>query len=140
MLLMRVLTEHLIASETGTHKASGNGFPAADVCARLHPHLAMLMGETGFRALLARALTRAAAEVPSLRAIQVDPSGLLVSADAAPAQVDPAADIEGSVALVAHLLTLLAAFISERLALQILSDTWPQLQRNKSNSVTGDSA
>ena len=34
------------------------------VCEKLRPHLAMLMGNAGFRALLSRALALAKAEVP----------------------------------------------------------------------------
>src|SRR5450432_3423592 len=75
---MRDFAERLIAYETLNNKSSRTMTQAAfPVCEKLRPRLASLMGNTGFRALLSRALARAEAEVPSLRSIQVTADGSL---------------------------------------------------------------
>jgi hypothetical protein len=128
---MRNIAERLIAYETTENKSSGTNTAASfPVCEKLRPHLAVLMGSTGFRALLSRALARAEAEVPSLRAVQVDAAGSLAGFDKLEAQAAPDELAMARVALVAQLLGLLAAFIGEDLMLRIVRDVWPQLARN----------
>ena len=128
--LMRNIAERLIAYETSERKSSGTktgaNFP---VCEKLRPHLATLMGSTGYRALLSRALARAEAEVPSLRAVQVDADGSITGFDKLEARAAPDELAKAPVVLVAQLLGLLAAFIGESLMLQIVRDVWPQLAR-----------
>jgi hypothetical protein len=130
---MRDFAERLITFETGGNKSAELPTPAAVlVCKKLGPPLAALMGNTGFRMLLARALAHAAAEVPSLRAVQVNADGSLGEADKPEMQADPAKMAEGGVVLVANLLGLLAAFIGESLMLWIVHDVWPILVLNDS--------
>src|SRR5450432_3151659 len=87
---MREFAERLIAYETRENESSGTNTPAAfPVCEKLRPRLASLMGNTGFRALLTRALARAKAEVPSLRSMQVKADGSLAGFDELEAQLDP---------------------------------------------------
>lgn len=125
---MRDFAERLIAYETRENESSGAKTPAAlPVCEKLRPRLASLMGNTGFRALLSRALARAEAEVPSLRAMQVKADGSLAGFDELEAQLDPEEFTEGGVVLVAQLLELLVAFIGENLMLRIVYDVWPKL-------------
>ena len=127
---IRNIAERLIAHETSESESSGKktgaNFP---VCEKLRPHLATLMGSTGFRALLLRALARAEEEVPSLRAVQVDADGSLAGFDKLEVQAAPDELAVARVVLVAQLLGLLAAFIGESLMLQIVRDVWPQLAR-----------
>ena len=127
---MRDIAERLIAYEATENKSSGTK-PAASfpVCEKLRPHLATLMGSTGFRALLLRALARAEEEVPSLRAVQVDANGSLAGFDKLEMQAAPDKLAMARVVLVAQLLGLLAAFIGEDLTLRIVRDVWPQLAR-----------
>src|ERR1039458_7184374 len=100
--------ERLIACETERNGSSGTKTPAAfPVCEKLRPHLATLMGNTGFRALLSRSLARAEADVPSLRAMRVNADGFLVGLDEPELQADPEERAKGSVVLVAQLLDLL---------------------------------
>ena len=128
---MLEFAERLIACETRGNKSSGTKTPAAfPVCERLRPHLATLMGNTGFRALLSRALARAEADVPSLRAMQVNAHGSLGALDEPEVQADPEERAKASVVLVAQLLDLLAAFIGETLMLRIVCDVWPKLSLN----------
>ena len=131
--------ERLITCETRGNKSSGTKTAAAfPVCEKLRPHLATLMGNTGFRALLSRALARAEADVPSLRAMQVNADGSLTGLDEPEVQVDPEERSKGSVVLVAQLLDLLVAFIGETLMLRIVCGVWPQLSLNDLDFCKGD--
>jgi hypothetical protein len=131
--------ERLIACETRGNKSSGTKTPAAfPVCEKLRPHLATLMGNTGFRALLARALARAEADVPSLRAMQVNADGSLTGLDEPEVQADPEERSKDSVVLVAQLLDLLVAFIGETLMLRIVCGVWPKLSINDLKLCKGD--
>ena len=128
---VRDLAERLIAYEAAGNKSSGKTTPAAvPVCEKLRPHLATLMGQTGFRALLARALARAEREVPSLRAVQVKADGSLEGSDELEGQVDPEEIFEGGVVLLAQMLGLLVAFIGEKLTLRLVREIWPKLLLN----------
>ena len=121
---MRSLARQLIAFDASNIEPSASeGGRAFRVVDRLRPHLATLMGDGGFRALLSRALVLAKAEVPSLSETSVDANGTLE----APRSQLMAADFpDGRVVLVAQLLGLLAAFIGPTLASQIVGEVWPQ--------------
>jgi hypothetical protein len=128
---MRNFAKRLVAHETSGNKSSGTETPAAfHACEKLRPHLATLMGNAGFRALLSRALTLANAEVRWLRAVHVKADGSLESLEELHAQVDPNEFYEGGVVLLAQLLGLLVAFIGENLALRIVREVWPKLSLN----------
>jgi hypothetical protein len=136
---MRDFAERLIACETRGNKSSGTKTPAAfPVCEKLRPHLATLMGNTGFRALLSHALERAEADVSSLRVLQVNADGSLARVDNPEVQADPEELAKGSVVLVGQLLGLLAAFIGETLVLRIVCDAWPKLSLNDLDFGKGD--
>ena len=89
-----------------------------------------LMGDTGFRALLSRALARAEADVPSLRAVKVEADGSLAGLDKLELQAAPEQLAEGRVVLVSQLLGLLVAFIGETLTLHLVREIWPKLSVN----------
>ena len=136
---MRDFAERLIAYESRGSNATGTTTLAAfPVCEKLRPQLANLMGNTGFRALLARARARAEAELPLLSAMQVTADGALTWLDRPEVQADPEELATGSVVVVAELLGLLVAFIGEKLTLQIVSDVWPKLPLTDSNFVRGN--
>jgi hypothetical protein len=120
---MRDFAEHLIAYETPQSSGKPAAFPAVET---LRPKLTSLLGNTGFHALLSRALARAAQEVPSLRTVQLKADGSLEP----DAQVDPREFAEGRVSLLAHLLELLVAFIGEALTLRLMREVWPKLPVN----------
>jgi hypothetical protein len=125
---MRDLAERLIAYETRENKSSETKTPAACLVGeKLRPHLAILMGNVGFRALLSRALALANAEVPWLRAVHVKADGSFEGLDELGAQVDPDEIFEGCVVLLAQLLGLLMAFIGEDLTLRLGREVWPKL-------------
>lgn len=115
-----------MAYETSSNRtAEAHVSPAFDVAEKLRPHLANLMGDGGFRALLSRALVLAKAEVSWLRAVQVNADGKLVGLERAQFQIDQVEFLEGAGILVAQLLGLLVAFIGLTLTLRQISEVWP---------------
>jgi len=136
---MRDFAERLIAYQTRENKSSETKTPAAfHVFEKLRPHLAAVMGYTGFRALLSRALALANAEVPWLRAVLVKSDGSLEGLDELEAQVDPEGIFEGRVVLLARLLGLLVAFVGENLTLWLVREVWPKLSLNDLDLGIGD--
>jgi len=85
------------------------------------------MGKVGVRALLARALALSAAEIPWLRAVQVNADGDLDGLQAAGSEIDPAEFLEGRVVLLAQLLGLLVTFIGPGLTSRMVGEFWPQI-------------
>jgi len=131
---MREFAERLIAYEGRGNGPFGTKTPAAfHVREKLRVHLATLMGNAGFRALLSRALAQAVGEVPSLRAVHVKSDGSLGGVDELEAQADAKEIAEGGIVLLAQLFGLLAAFIGETLMLRIVCDVWPKLALNDLN-------
>jgi hypothetical protein len=125
---MRSVAERLIAHEakvgTSSEVRTAAAFP---VCEKLRPHLATLLGNTGFHALLSRALALANVEVPWLRALQVNADGSLDGLDKIEGQAGLEEIAEGGIVLVAQLLRLLVAFIGEALTMGMLREIWPKL-------------
>lgn len=135
----RKAAERLITHVLGGKHSSDTELPAAfDICEQLRPHLSMLMGRTGFRALLTRALVLAVAEVPGLRAVQVKTDGGLEGIVIPGARAGAPEMAEGSVVLIAHLIGLLFAFVGEDLTLRMLQELWPKLPLAGSDLHTGD--
>jgi hypothetical protein len=136
---MRSIAELLITYET-PKKASAATANTANfqVTERLRPHLATLMGNGGFRALLARALALASAEVSWLRAVQVNADGALEGLATPHAHLTPAEFREGRVVLLAQLLGLLVAFIGPGLTSRLVGEIWPQLAADKVDFGNGD--
>lgn len=124
---MRDFAERLVAYETAKTK-SGTDIPAAFfICEKLRPQLALLMGCTGFSALLSRALALALREAPGLRAVRVNADGTLAGMDAPEARMEPEDLAAGGVALLAQLLGLLEGFIGGTQTLRIMGEVWPKL-------------
>jgi hypothetical protein len=136
---MRGIALRLIDYETPpNHSAATASTATFQVTERLRPHLAMLMGNGGFRALLARALTLASAEVPWLRAVQVNADGTLQGLETPHACLKPAEFREGRVVLLAQLLGLLVAFIGPGLTSRLVGEIWPQLAADNVDFGNGD--
>ena len=85
------------------------------------------MGNTGFRALLSRALALANAEVPWLRAVHVNADGDLEGLAEIGSLIDPTEFLEGRGVLLAQLLGLLVAFIGPSLTSRLVGEFWPQI-------------
>ncbi|MES2568920.1 MAG: hypothetical protein V4710_02565 [Verrucomicrobiota bacterium] len=136
----RELAALLIAYEAAANKLSDADLPAVfHVCEKLRPHLAMLMGKAGFRAILSRALAVAAVEVPSLGRLRVTEEGSVEGWDPPEAQAGAGEEVKGGCALlVAQLIGLLVAFIGENLTLRLVRDVWPKLALENLNFAKGD--
>lgn len=132
---MRALAGRLIAVDAGGAKSSRNqratAFPVAE---KLRPHLATLMGNDGYRALLMRARALASEEVAWLRSMRVAADGSLERLDPAGALVGAAEMLEGRVVLVAQLLGLLVDFIGESLTLRLVREVWPKIAPENLNA------
>jgi hypothetical protein len=136
---MRSIAQRLIKYETpGNDSSETTDTATFQVTERLRPHLATLMGNGGFRALLARALVLARAEVSWLRAVQVNADGTLEGLATPHARLTPAEFREGRVVLLAQLLGLLVAFIGPGLTARLVGEIWPQLAADKVDFGNGD--
>jgi hypothetical protein len=122
-----------IAKLLGAYEARGNKsaetkpaatFPVSD---KLRPHMATLVGNAGYRALLARAVALAGAEVPWLHGLHVKADGTLEGLEEIHAKLGADEFIKGRSVLVAQLLGLLVAFIGESLTLRLVQEIWPKL-------------
>ena len=128
---MREFAGRLISYGTKADKASATKLQAVfPVIESLRPQLANLLGNAGFRALLARSLALANEEVPWLRALHVNSDGFVDGWDEHTAKVGADETFEARVVLLAQLLGLMVAFIGEGLTLQLVRDVWPKLSAN----------
>ena len=136
---MRHFAGRLIAYETRGNKSLEIQPPAVfPICERLRPHLATLMGDAGFRALLSRALALAGEQVRWLRAVHVKADGSLEGLEQLQAQLDSGEFIEGTVVLLAQLLGLLVTFIGEDLTLRLVQDVCPKVPLDDLDFGNGD--
>ena len=120
---IRELAQRLLAYEAARANPSEANIPAVlCVSDKLRRSLSTLAGSSGFRSLLARALTLAKAQVPALSAVQVQPDGSLEGWSDFGHEDQHA---EASVMLFAQLLGLLVTFIGEGLTLSLVLDAWP---------------
>ncbi len=132
---LRSLARSLIAQETPKKSSGVDALAAFDVIEELRPSLANLMGKGGFRALLARALALARAEVSSLDAVKVNADGTLEELTTRQPPISPAERLAGKVELVAQLLGLLVGLIGPDLATTLVTDIWPKLRSTISLSA-----
>lgn len=117
------LSARLVEEETNAAVTGQADHPGVSrVCDKLRPHLATLMGTVGFQALLWRALVVAGAGDERLRILKVNPQGELEGWDG-----EDSGQVASGTLLIAHLLTLLAAFIGKNLTFRIVCEAWPEL-------------
>jgi hypothetical protein len=94
------------------------------VMTRIHSELGKVLGPAGVDVLLARSVVLARRAHPVLAGITAGPGGALAGLDEAALQ--GAALQEGSVAIVAHFIELLATLIGEDLAMGLVRNVWPE--------------
>jgi hypothetical protein len=133
---LRSLAKSLIAQETSEKSADVSA--AFHVIEKLRPQLANLMGNGGFRALLARALALAGAEVSWLNAVRANADGTFDGLEALQSQTDPAEFLEGKIVVLAHLIGLLVALIGPNLTATVVADIWPKLRATILLSTNGE--
>ena len=93
---MRRIAKDLIVYETPQNKSSEANTPAGfHAINKLRPHLATLMGNGGFQALLSRALVLTNGEISWLRDIRVNSDVTLEGLEAIHGRLDPAEFLEG---------------------------------------------
>lgn len=127
----RDFARRLVAYEAAERNPSGADAPVAfRVSEKLRRPLSTLAGVTGFRSLLARALTLAKSEDHSLSTVHVKPDGSLDGLN----ELHNDEAEEAGVMLIAHLLGLLATFIGESLMLSLVREAWPELPFDDTNS------
>ena len=136
---IRNFAERLVLYEIRENESLGKKAPIDfEDCEKLRSQLTTLMGAGGFRALLARALELASAEVPWLREVNVQADGSLEGWNELAARVDPQEITEGSIVLVAQLLGLLVAFVGDDLTQRLVGEAWPRLSLHESDFGKGD--
>jgi hypothetical protein len=124
---MREFAHRLLACEAASGKASETKAQAVfRVCEKLRQPLCTLAGVEGFRSLLARALTLAKAEVPSLAAVEINADGSLAGWDSVEAQQHLHEPEVCAECLLAQLLGLLITFIGQPLTVRLVVDIWPE--------------
>ncbi len=119
----RQLLELELAGAKSADAADHAGFR---VCERLQGPLGKLLGLGGFRALLSRARSLAAADHPWLSKLFIKDDSSLEGFAALKADLKSTALVEGGVAVVAHLLGLLVTFIGPGLMLAVVKEAWPK--------------
>ena len=125
---MRRFAERLIAHEARGNRSSGaKALAVFPVCEKLRPHLATLMGTSGVRSLLSRALAVTRDEVDCVNAVAIDTEGCLHVVNATDVQAGPEQFAKAGVVLLAQLLGMLVAFIGAKLTLQLVREVWPKL-------------
>ncbi len=111
---LRRLADRLLSYESVAGKrAAGNERAAFRVSERLRHPLSAIVGVSGFRGILARAVTLAKAEAPGLSVVQVKADGSLEGLGQAEPQSDKG-QAEG--VLIAQLLSLVAQLAAPRQA------------------------
>ena len=127
------LAEWVLRDETGDGDDPDAVLAAAErICQKLSTRLAKLVTAAGCQSLLARAVHLAAAEAPFVRGVRAGmiPGPCLQnvrdSARGATCQQTQAALI----AVVAHLIGLLALFIGDDLTGRLVRDVWPEAPLN----------
>lgn len=130
-LKLKEIARKVLASEEASRKpANTNASPASRVCEKLRSHLSVLVGVSGYRALVSRALALAGTEAPWLRALHIRPDGSLEGLAELEAKLGAETIEQGEIALAARIIGLLATFIGPVLTLQILRDIWPKLKKD----------
>jgi hypothetical protein len=132
---MRKVARRLISEELNQDdSADTEGRAAFRVCDKLRRSLSLLTGARGFRSLLVRALSVAAAEVPWLEQLTVGLDGSLIFPAEFEGRLGRKEAAKGGTALVTHFLELLVTFIGEQLTLRLVQQVWPKAALNDPES------
>lgn len=124
----RELAQHLVKYEECLRPGSAADVSGTQpVIERLQPFLVPLVGKVGFSSLLARALTLAKRESPSLREVRIEADCRLNGLTG-----DNSSEM---VVLIAHLIALLTTFMGATLTIRLLRNAWPELPSLQGDSV-----
>jgi len=136
---LRRLAERLLTQETFLLSKSPEprGPATLQTLDELRLRLLNLMGMSGFRGLLSRAIAVSSDDVRWLRAVHVKRDGSLTGFEEH-ASLAPGQFAEGKVVLLAQLLGMLFAMIGVNLTLRLVLDIWPNLSLGDLNLRNGD--
>ena len=133
------VAEAIVANETLGNGSSVGKLPAGCLAVeKLQPHLAALMGNTGFNSLINRARALGSTDFAWLGASPAKLEGFLDDLYEAGGQVEADEFREGCVILLSHLLGLLTAFIGQDLTLRLVREIWPELALKELEVGKGD--
>ena len=139
----RHLAKRIIIFETNRRRAGKTASPEkANDCHKLRPFIAALMGEAGFNTLFNRARSLASAEEPWLRNVYLDGDGKVELPLSIDSRLSTAEFFEGRVVLLAQFIGLMVALIGEKLTLDLVHRTWPEVPLNNlgiTNEATNES-
>jgi hypothetical protein len=99
------------------------------VMVRLHKELERLIGRLGFDVMFGRSLLLARRAHPALAGITTGPGGTLAGLDGV--AHDSVALDDGAIAIVSHFVELLATLIGEDLAMHLLRNVWPAVEKEE---------
>lgn len=134
---IRNLTEWLLLREAQVDVSSETSMQAAfRVCEKLRWPLTTLAGAAGYGSVLSRALALARSEVSWLNAVQIKAGGSLELGGSVAKELNKDEIMKGDVALVAHMLGLLAILIGEALTLRLVRDVWQDAPAEFANAGT----
>lgn len=111
---------------------------ALPVLQKLGPLLATFMGQTGYQALILRAMIMAREEVPWLCHVETAANGDLENYAEQSAKHENDESADGSEVLLAHLIGLLEAFIGGALTLRLMHDLWPDRPKDDDDFTQGN--
>ena len=121
---LRVLAQQLLTYEAGRNTDARATTPAVFlVIETFRRSLGRLSGETGFRALLSRALTLAKKQAPELSAMEIESNGALTGFG----ERNNGQRAEADILLIAQLLGLLGTFVGESITLRLVREAWPDV-------------
>jgi hypothetical protein len=123
---LKEFAQRLLAQEAASNESGGGTGAAFCICERFRISLANLMGSAGYRALLARAVALAGAEVPWLRGLHIRADSRLEDMAELVSKLTAQEIARGEVALVTELLGLLVTFIGPALTVQLMQEAWPE--------------
>src|SRR5687767_10003501 len=128
----------LLLEEAHGNSSTAEADTALQVIEQLRLHLVRFAGVNGFRSLLARSLTLAKAEDPSLEDARVRDDGSLEGFQGIKLSPETDGVAHAGLILVAHLLQLLVTFIGESLTLGLLREKWPEASIDRANLGSGE--
>lgn len=126
---MQLLARRLISLElNASDESDTEGRAAIRVCGKLGESLSALAGRRGFHSLLARAVALAGADLPWLNNLSVGADGVLKFPEGLETRLGREEAAIGGMAVVGHLLELLAAFVGEELTVRLAQQVWPNTE------------
>lgn len=124
---LREFARRLLAHETGGGAHPHSASKTLQVFEKLRAPLIQVSGTGGFRSLLSRSLALAGNDVSWLRNVHIRADGSLEGFMELEGKLSAEEIALGELALAVRFIELLVVFIGPTLTLQLLQDTWPEM-------------